>query len=73
MFPPPKLLSAGQFLLITDELAAPADFLLHQSLAAHLKNNKRSVILNVSEDMARWKTIATKSASNAMGWMLFAT
>jgi hypothetical protein len=65
MFPPPKLPSPGQFLLITDELAAPADFFLHKSLGAHLKDNKNSrcVLLSVSGGMTRWKTIAAKSVS----------
>jgi hypothetical protein len=66
MFPPPQLPSPEQFLLVTDELAAPADFLLHRILGTHLKDAKRSkiVILSVSEGLARWKAIAAKSVSN---------
>jgi hypothetical protein len=71
MFPPPELPSPGQFVLVTDELAAPADFLLHRSLGAHLKANKNSkcVILSVSEDMCRWKAIAAKSVSSEIAWI----
>ena len=65
MFPPCKLPSPGHLLLVTDELAAPADFLLHRSLGDYLKDNKNSrcVLLSVSEGMTRWKTIAAKSVS----------
>lgn len=63
MFPPPQLPSSEQFLLITDELAAPADFLLHRILGTHLKDAKRTklVVLSVSEGLARWKAISAKS------------
>ncbi|GBE80292.1 hypothetical protein SCP_0300070 [Sparassis crispa] len=50
----------GEILLITDELASPADFLLHRSLFAHLKKSKdaKCIILSVAQDSARWKSIA---------------
>jgi len=53
----------GILLLITDGLAAPADFVLHRCLATHLKENKKSntVILSVSEGISRWKALASKS------------
>ncbi|KAF9560628.1 hypothetical protein CPC08DRAFT_818108 [Agrocybe pediades] len=60
----PLNLPHGILLLITDGLAAPADFVLHRCLATHLKeNNKKSrtVILSVSENISRWKALASKS------------
>lgn len=74
MFLPPFNLPDGILLLITDELSAAADFVLHSTLAAHLKRpvqrdkssgHERSkapaVILSVSEDLGRWKALASKS------------
>jgi hypothetical protein len=59
----PSDLPDGIILLITDELAAPADFLLHRTLATHLKERKhpRALILSVSEGITRWKALASKS------------
>ena len=54
-------------LLITDALSAPANFLLHRTLAAYIKKDRKDkdavkcIILSVSEDITRWKAIATKS------------
>jgi len=64
---PPMLapfdLPQGILLLITDELAAPADFLLHRSLISHIKEINgptKTIVLSVSEDLARWKAVASK-------------
>ncbi|KAF8060707.1 hypothetical protein FPV67DRAFT_303245 [Lyophyllum atratum] len=59
-------LPEGILLLITDELASPADFLLHRVLISHIKETKhsKSVILSVSEGIERWKAIAAKSNVN---------
>ncbi|KAF8240221.1 hypothetical protein L208DRAFT_1449553 [Tricholoma matsutake] len=59
-------LPEGILILITDELLSPADFLLHRSLISHIKSSKnsKSVILSVSEGIARWKAIAAKSNVN---------
>lgn len=53
----------GIILLITDTLAAPGDFILHRTLATHLKlhKNPRSLVLSVSEGIARWTALASKS------------
>ena len=54
-------------LLITDALSAPANFLLHRTLAAYIRKDRKDkdavkcIILSVSEDITRWKAIATKS------------
>lgn len=72
-FLPPFNVPEGVVLLVTDELAAPADFVLHKTLADYLKKSPRSdvsaeggvkvVILSVSESLQRWKALASKSVS----------
>jgi hypothetical protein len=57
---------SGVLLLVTDQLSSPADFLLHGSLIDHLKraksdNPNKTVVLSVSEDLTRWKSIVAKS------------
>ncbi|KAH9895203.1 hypothetical protein C8Q73DRAFT_693421 [Cubamyces lactineus] len=66
MFPPTDLPIPSEVLLITDELLSPADFLLHRYLAAHLKESKNSrcVLVSVSEDLGRWKSVAQRSNLN---------
>ncbi|KAI0769414.1 hypothetical protein BD413DRAFT_558196 [Trametes elegans] len=66
MFPPNGLPLPGEVLLITDELLAPADFLLHRHLTTHLKDSKdsRCVLVSVSEDLGRWKAVAQRSNMN---------
>jgi len=62
----PFSLPEGITLLVTDALSAPANFLLHRTLAAYMKdrNDAKCVILSVSEDMTRWKALAAKSNFN---------
>ncbi|ETW84998.1 hypothetical protein HETIRDRAFT_311089 [Heterobasidion irregulare TC 32-1] len=63
---------AGQLVLITDQLAAPADFLLHQILAVYIKTaaydgastRPKAVVVSVSEPLARWKAVAARSNLN---------
>ncbi|KAF8505064.1 hypothetical protein JB92DRAFT_2793957 [Gautieria morchelliformis] len=63
--PPP-----GQFLFITDQLASPADFILHRALALQLKpvnpnsHRPRVILVSVVSDFAHWCAIATKSNVN---------
>jgi hypothetical protein len=56
-------LPEGITLLVTDALSAPANFFLHQTLAACMKDRRDSkcVILSVSEDITRWKALAAKA------------
>ncbi|KIM40346.1 hypothetical protein M413DRAFT_446533 [Hebeloma cylindrosporum] len=63
---PPFDLPDGIVLLITDQLAAPADFILHRTLAIHLRERRKpsSLILSVSEGFGRWKALAAKSNLN---------
>ncbi|RDX55242.1 hypothetical protein OH76DRAFT_1397642 [Lentinus brumalis] len=66
MFPPSALPLPGEVLLVTDELFAPADFLLHRFLSSHLKESKHSpaLLVSMSEDVGRWKAIAGRSNLN---------
>lgn len=66
MFPPTGLPAPNELLLVTDQLASPADFLLHRFLSAHLKQSKeaRCLILSLSESLTRWKVLAGKAVSN---------
>ncbi|KAM6497605.1 hypothetical protein JOM56_005553 [Amanita muscaria] len=63
---PPFNLPTPIILLITDELSSPADFLLHRCLHQHLNldKNNRVVVLSVSESLARWKSVASRSNVN---------
>lgn len=62
-FPPPDFVSHVGFIIITDELQAPADFLIHRCLNLCLKDPKHSrcLFLSVSEDMEHIKSVASKS------------
>ncbi|KIJ68092.1 hypothetical protein HYDPIDRAFT_126768 [Hydnomerulius pinastri MD-312] len=65
-FPPPELISYIGLVLITDELHAPADFLIHRFLNLRLKDAKqtRCLMLSVSEGLERIKAVASKSNLN---------
>ncbi|EGN94901.1 hypothetical protein SERLA73DRAFT_114364 [Serpula lacrymans var. lacrymans S7.3] len=66
MFPPAGLLASGHFVLVSDHLGAPADFLLHRFLSTHLRESRncKCVILSVSEDISRWKATSSKANLN---------
>ncbi len=59
---PPLDLPEGVLLLITDELASPADFLLHKCLLINSKEvqDGKIIVLSVSEGFTKWKTIASR-------------
>ncbi|KAF8557662.1 hypothetical protein OG21DRAFT_233710 [Imleria badia] len=65
-FPPPDLASHIGLILITDEIQAPADFLIHGFLNLRLKDSKQSrcLLLSVSEDIERIRSVASKSSLN---------
>lgn len=50
-------------MLITDQLQAPADFLVFRTVTTHLKEDKqnRCIVLSTFNDVSRWKAIASKS------------
>ncbi|KAF9444788.1 hypothetical protein P691DRAFT_778008 [Macrolepiota fuliginosa MF-IS2] len=74
MFLPPFNFPENIILLITDTLPSPASFLLHRALTAHLKSSptqtsnagvhKKATIVSVSEDLTKWKAIASRSNIN---------
>lgn len=71
----PFNLPPAVFTLVTDELSAPADFVLHQAVNNWLKERRAKppvakddgsvftevLILSAFEDTSRWKAIASKS------------
>ena len=66
-------LPEGITLLITDALSAPANFLLHRTLAAYMKDRRdaQCIILSVSEDITRWKALAARSVINTLTFYPF--
>ncbi|KAF8918655.1 hypothetical protein CPB85DRAFT_1280725 [Mucidula mucida] len=62
----PLDLPPGVIQLITDQLASPADYILHQLIASHSKEQKQSkrIVLSVSQSWARWQAIALKNSVN---------
>ncbi|KAI6002832.1 hypothetical protein EDD15DRAFT_1427071 [Pisolithus albus] len=62
-FPPSDLVLNAGLVLITDELPAPADFLLHRFLHAKIRDAKQPhcIFLSVSEDFDRIKAVASKA------------
>jgi len=62
-FPPSDLVSCAGIVLVTDQLPAPADFLLHRFLHVRLKEMKQSdcIFLSMSEDLWRIKAVASKA------------
>lgn len=66
MILPPFNLPDGILLLITDELASPADFLLYHAFISHAKGDEtaRTIFISVSEDFARAKAVCAKSNTN---------
>ncbi|KAG1715624.1 hypothetical protein ID866_1548 [Astraeus odoratus] len=65
-FPSPDLVHYPGLILITDELSAPADFLLHRFLHVRLKEVKQSncIFVSVSEDLERIRAVASKAVLN---------
>jgi len=63
-----ELFSVADTVLLTDELGAPADFLIHQTLVSHFKNTNRPdarcAFISVAGDLVRWRTLCLKSGVN---------
>ncbi len=59
------LVSSSGPLVITDQLASPADFLLHQLLSEYVRSSPdaRCIIISTAQDLAKWKAIASRSES----------
>jgi hypothetical protein len=67
-FPAPELVSSRRLLLVTDQLPAPADFLLHRFLHLQLKRSKtaKCIVLAVSDSLERWKSVASKAVRQVL-------
>ncbi|KAI9457416.1 hypothetical protein F5148DRAFT_984134 [Russula earlei] len=61
-----QLLSSSGPILITDQLASPGDFLLHQLLSEYVKNfpGGKCIIISTFLDLTKWKAIASRSGFN---------
>ncbi|KAF8467932.1 hypothetical protein DFH94DRAFT_777448 [Russula ochroleuca] len=61
-----ELLTSTGPVLITDQLASPGDFLLHQLLSEYVKSSPdgKCIIISTSQDLARWKAISSRSGFN---------
>ncbi len=65
-FSPTELLTSSGPILITDQLASPGDFLLHQLLSDYVKSfsDGKCVIISTSQDVTKWKAISSRSVSS---------
>ncbi|KAI5889930.1 uncharacterized protein SCHCODRAFT_02630412 [Schizophyllum commune H4-8] len=52
-------------ILLTDELASPADFYLYSTAFQRLKGGRRVLVVSAADDLARWKAVAGKSGVNS--------
>lgn len=60
--------TAGHVLLVTDQLASPADFILHRTLAVALKTttSSRCIVVSTMQNYFHWKAIAARSVGDAL-------
>ena len=61
-----ELLTSSGPVVITDQLASPGDFLLHQLLSEFVKGSPdgKCIIISTSQDSARWKAISSRSVGS---------
>ena len=57
--------------MITDQLASPADFLLHQLLSEYVKSSPdaKCIIVSTAQDLAKWKAISSRSVSQRCSFL----
>ncbi|PAV21989.1 hypothetical protein PNOK_0194600 [Pyrrhoderma noxium] len=63
MFDPSTLpIKAGDLLLVTDRLAAPADFTILNILTTHLRqvNHGKTVFASISQTLSHWSSISSR-------------
>ena len=60
-----ELLTASGPVVITDQLASPADFLLHQLLSEYVKSSPGAncIIVSAAQDLGKWMAISSRSVS----------
>lgn len=72
----PFNLPKGKNILVTDELAAPADFIIYESVTSLFKNADKSsgspaaLVLSTSLDLNRWKSVSLKYVCNINPFLL---
>ncbi|KAN0130283.1 Uncharacterized protein family UPF0405 [Lactarius tabidus] len=61
-----ELVTSSGPVVITDQLASPADFLLHQLLSEYMKSSPdaKCIIVSTTQDLAKWKAISSRSGLN---------
>jgi len=61
-----ELVTSSGPVVITDQLASPADFLLHQLLSEYVKSSPdaKCIIISTAQDLAKWKAISSRSGLN---------
>ncbi|KAH9969248.1 hypothetical protein BGW80DRAFT_1177013 [Lactifluus volemus] len=61
-----QLLTHSGPIVITDHLASPGDFLLHQLLSEFIKGSPdgKCIIISTSQHLAKWNAIASRSGFN---------
>jgi hypothetical protein len=64
-----ELVTSSGPVVITDQLASPADFLLHQLLSEYVKSSPdaKCIIVSTAQDLAKWKAISSRSVSSRCG------
>ena len=60
-----ELVTTSGPVVITDQLASPADFLLHQLLSEYVKSSPdaKCIIVSTAQGLAKWKAISSRSVS----------
>jgi hypothetical protein len=66
-----ELVTSSGPVVITDQLASPADFLLHQLLSEYMKSSPdaKCIIVSTTQDLAKWKAISSRSVSLRCGFL----
>ncbi|KAF8267657.1 hypothetical protein EI94DRAFT_1729851 [Lactarius quietus] len=61
-----ELVTSSGPVVITDQLASPADFLLHQLLSEYIKSSPdaKCIIISTAQDLTKWKAISSRSGLN---------
>ncbi|KAH9025658.1 hypothetical protein EDB84DRAFT_1440336 [Lactarius hengduanensis] len=61
-----ELVTSSGPVVITDQLASPADFLLHQLLSEYVKSSPdaKCIIISTAQDLVKWKAISSRSGLN---------
>ena len=66
-----ELVTSSGPVVITDQLASPADFLLHQLLSEYVKSSPdaKCIIVSTAQDLPKWKAISSRSVSQRCSFL----